>query len=59
MRLRSAATSVEARGPCVDRGCKDACSGYGSQALCPPLIVLAVFATVHGPCAGKIAGEPA
>jgi hypothetical protein len=49
MRLRTAATSTDVKKPCVDRGCKDACSGYGSQAICPPLIVLAVLATLHGP----------
>ena len=25
--------------------CKGACSGYGTQAVCPPLIVLAVLST--------------
>jgi len=28
--------------------CKGACSGYGTQSVCPPLIVLAVLST-HKP----------
>ena len=27
--------------------CKDECPGYGSQTVCPPLIVLAVLSTTR------------
>jgi hypothetical protein len=29
----------------TNRNCKGTCSGYGTQTVCPPLIVLAVLST--------------
>jgi predicted metal-binding protein len=57
--MRTASTSATDVKSCstTDRNCKDACSGYGSQTICPPLIVLAVIAELHGTCAASIAAK--
>jgi hypothetical protein len=57
--MRGSSTTVTGAQSCAatERNCKDACSGYGSQTICPPLIVLAVIAELHGPCATAIAAK--
>ena len=41
MQLNSATNHCAATNP----HCKGSCSGYGTQTVCPPLIVLAVLST--------------
>jgi hypothetical protein len=40
-------TCVAPRQDAVSRNCGGRCTGYSSQACCPPLIVLAVLAAVE------------